>query len=199
MEIDCGNAAGRPSSHRIDLPFRFNPKLVDRTYVLPVEARTAVDELTATLRTDVKNFIDRVEVVPSSFFRSIEGQRDERRGAWTEAEEAIVAPRALVPFYAQLEPPPGEKPLPAAETITDDWALYRYLQMQMIFALDVYVRYHGRAPDIASPGVFERIEHDVLDAQITMLGCLEGGLAMRETKLKRWFRLAAPNGILIDR
>ena len=84
------------------------------------------------------------------------------------------------------------------DTITDDWALYRYLQMQMLFALDVYVRYQGRVPDIGNPAVFERIEHDVLDAQVAMLGCLEGALATRETKLQRWFRLAAPNGVLID-
>ncbi len=91
-----------------------------------------------------------------------------------------------------------KKPLPPAETTTDDWALYRYLQMQMLFALDVYVRYQGRRPEIASPAVFERMEHDVLDAQVAMLGCLEGALATRETKLKRWFRLVAPDGILID-
>lgn len=198
MEIDRGQAAGRPSTHRIDLPFRFNPRLVDRSYVLPAEAQTTVGELTARLRTDVEGFLDRVEVVPSFFPDLLQGSGDERRRAWAEAEAAIVVPRALVPFYAQLEPPSGEKPLPPAETTTDDWALYRYLQMQMLFALDVYVRYQGRRPDIASPAVYERIEHDVLDAQVAMLGCLEGALATRERKLQRWFRLAAPDGILID-
>lgn len=198
MEIDSGNIAGRPSSHRIDLPFRFNPKLVDRSYVFPPEAQAAVDEQTATLRTDVKNFLDRVEVVPSFFSDLLKGSDVDRRRSWAEAEAAIVAPRALMPFYAQLEPPPGQKPQPPADTITDDWALYRYLQMQMLFALDVYVRYQGRVPDIGNPAVFERIEHDVLDAQVAMLGCLEGALATRETKLQRWFRLAAPNGVLID-
>lgn len=187
LEIDRGHAAGRPSSHRIDLPFRFNPKLVNRSYVLPAEAQTTVDELTARLRTDVASFLDRVEVVPSFFPDLLQGSDDDRRRARTEAEEAIVAPRGLVPLYAQLEPPAGETPLPPAEATTDDWALFRYLQMQMLFALDAYVRYHGRRPDTASAAVYERIEHDVLDAQVAMLGCLEGALATHERKLQRWF------------
>jgi hypothetical protein len=145
----------------------------------------------------VRSFIQRVEVVPSFFPGLLAGNDDARRNAREEAEEALVAPRALIPFYLQLELPDG-KPLPTAETMTEHWALYRHLQMQMMFALDVYTRYQGQVPDIASPKVYERTEHDVLDAKMMMLACLEGAFATQEVKLKRWFRLARPDGTLFD-
>ena len=82
--------------------------------------------------------------------------------------------------------------------IDENWALYRWLQVQLLFALDVFVRYQGKSPDIENPRIYERMEHDVLDTQLLMLGCLEGAFATREKKLKRWWSLLCPKGSLYE-
>lgn len=67
---------------------------------------------------------------------------------------------------SNLEPPPGEKALPPASMIDESWALYRWLQVQLLFSVDVFARYQGNKPDLNSRATFEKLEHDVLDAQV---------------------------------
>ncbi|MNT61706.1 hypothetical protein D3C72_1993660 [compost metagenome] len=82
--------------------------------------------------------------------------------------------------------------------MTEDWAIYRWLQVQFLFALDLYVRYQGKVPDSMGSAAWEKLEHDVLDAQVLMLGCLEGAFATNEKKLIRWRRMLCPNGTLYE-
>jgi hypothetical protein len=82
--------------------------------------------------------------------------------------------------------------------IDESWALYRWLQVQLLFAVDVFARYQGVNLDIANPIIYEKMEHDVLDAQVLMLACLEGAFATREKKLKRWWSLLCPESPLYE-
>ncbi len=134
-----------------------------------------------------------------SFFPNLlAGSQQERVQARIEAEKAIAAPGSLLAFYSSLEPPPGQNALPPVHLIDERWALYRWLQVQFLFSIDLYVRYQGRIPTDLTPGIFERLEHDVLDAQVLMLGCLEGAFATREKKLQHWWRLLCPDGELYE-
>jgi hypothetical protein len=67
-----------------------------------------------------------------------------------------------------------------------------------LFALDVFVRYRGAVTEALNPITYEKMEHDVLDAQVFMLGCLEGAFATQEKKLKRWWALLCPDGDLYE-
>lgn len=198
IEIDTQLPAGKPSSHREELRFRLNPALLAPDYQLPKQAQEAVEEQTAQLKSDVQLFIERAAVVNSFFPDLLIGSHARRDGARAEAEEAIAAPGGLSELYAALEPPPGERPLPSASVVNESWALYRWLQVQLLFAVDLYVRYQGRIPQRFGRRTYEKLEHDVLDAQVLMLGCLEGAIATRERKLKRWWRLLRPDGELYE-
>lgn len=198
IELDTQLPAGKPSSHREQLRFRLNPALLQLDYQLPEQAQEAVEEQTAQLKSDVQLFIERAAIMNSFFPDLLNGSHARREGARAEAENAIAAPGALSEFYAALEPPLGERPLPSASLVNESWALYRWLQVQFLFAIDVYIRYQGRIPQSFGPVTYEKLEHDVLDAQILMLGCLEGAIATQERKLKRWWRLLCPDGVLYD-
>lgn len=102
----------------------------------------------------------------------------------------------MLKFYGSLEAPSSKPPLPPAMIMTRDWALFRWQQVQLLFALDAYCRYGGRVPDTLSGKAYEKVEHDVLDAHYLLLGVLEGSLATREKKLQSWFCLLCPNGYL---
>lgn len=200
FEIDEHAPAGKPSMRREnrDFDFQFNSNLVLDGYELPIEAKEAIEVHTAKLRSDVASYLERVALVPTFFPNVLLGNTNECKTAVEEAENAIVKPGALLPFYGSLEFPPGENPLPPSEIVDEHWALYRYLQVQMLFALDVFVRYQGKTPDTSNPNIYERMEHDVLDAEILMLGCLEGAFATYECKLKRWWHLLCPDGQLYE-
>lgn len=165
-EIDTHKASDLPSQHCHDFPFTFNPALVTPTYALPPEANVHIAAQTAQLRKDVVDFLERVKLIPDLFPKLLTGTTEERLFTRASAEATIVSPYGLLPFYSQLEPPPNESALPPAESITQDWALYRWLQIQLLFALDVYIRYQGVSPDLSKPKVYKRIEHDVLDFHV---------------------------------
>lgn len=198
LEIETHRPSGKPSTHREQLRFQFNPRLVNPTYELPEEARLGVEEQTTQLRVDVQAFIDRVPLINTFFPNLLVGSDVQRRMEREEAERAIAEPGALLPFYANLEPPSGQKTLPAAAIVTEEWALYRWLQVQLLFTLDLYIRYQGAIQENLSAALYENIEHDVLDAQVMMLGCLEGAFATREKKLVRWWNLICPSGMLYE-
>lgn len=131
----------------------------------------------------------------------LEGNDDERQVLREEAEIFIATEiDAILSFYrnsiASAVPPPGERLLPSAEFLTQDWALFRWRQIQLLFALDAYCRYGGRVPQAPTGKAYEKIEHDVLDAHYLILGTLEGAFATREKKLQRWYLLLCSEGRL---
>lgn len=197
-EIDTHKPSGPPSLHRENWRFQFNPSLVNPGYQIPEEASLAIEEHAAELRSDVGSFMQKAKLVPTFFPALLSGSQGNRDSARSNAEAAIASPGALMDLYSNLTPPPGERPLPPRALVSENWAVYRWLQVQMLFALDLYMRYGGRIPNTLSPAVFEKMEHDVLDAQVLMLGCLEGTFATKEKKLKRWWALLCPRGRLYD-
>lgn len=198
LEIETHRPSGKPSEHREQLRFEFNPRLVNPEYELPEEARLGIEEHTAQLRADVESFIGRASLIESFFPNLLAGCDSQQLQERTNAERAIAEPGSLLPFYASLEPVPGQNPLPSATVVSENWALYRWLQVQLLFSLDLYVRYRGKVPESLSPAVHEKLEHDILDAEMMMLGCLEGSFATREKKLVRWWKLICPTGILYE-
>ena len=200
FEVEHKTPAGKPSTHREnqDFDFQFNSKLVSEEYELPSEAESVIEEHMAEIQSDVAAYLDRAEVVPTFFPDLLSGTTERRKVAVEEAEEIIAKPGMLIPFYASLKSPPGERSLPPPDMICEHWAVYRYLQVQMLFALDIFVRYQGQRPDTKNPNIYERMEHDILDAQVLMLGCLEGAFATQERKLQRWWKLLCPYGDLYE-
>jgi hypothetical protein len=198
LEIETHKPCGRPSSHRETLRFQFNPALVTPQYEVPQDGRLAIEEHMRDLRSDVASFVERAKLTPTFFPKVLVGSQVVRDQARADAEAAIAEPGSLLPFYSSLEPPKGEKPLPPVDLVSEDWGIYRWLQVQMLFGLDLHIRYGGRIPESLSENIFEKLEHDVLDAQVLMLGCLEGAFATKERKLQRWYRLLCPGSELYE-
>lgn len=198
IEIDTHRPAGKPSSHRLQLEFQFNPRLVTPDYEPPAIAKQAIDQRFVELRADSKRLLERAMLMGSFFPDLLTAPKAELDKAKDEVELLIARPGALLPFYSKLESPPGERSLPSADRVNEEWAIYRWLQVEFLFAFDLYVRYQGKVPPVLGSKAWEKLEHDVLDAQVLALGCLEGAFATRESKLIRWWRLLCPNGTLFQ-
>lgn len=196
LEIATHRPAGKPSTHREDIGFKLNPELRTGSYQLPLEAQTAISEQLEQLRSDAESFVEKARTINSFFPELLIGDREAQSNARVKAEQAIVEPRAIKEFYAQFESPDISTTFPPSEDVDESWAIYRWIQVQMLFGLDMYFRYNGKIPHDVVAVSFRSIEHDVLDAQMLMLGCLEGAFATRENKLIRWWKLLCPQGEL---
>ncbi|MBC7163124.1 MAG: hypothetical protein H5U26_13600 [Immundisolibacter sp.] len=129
------------------------------------------------------------------------GSDSDRESAKNEAIRIIATDTASVlKFYGALEPSPGEEPLPPAEIVTPEWALFRWVQVQLLMSLDVFFRYRGRVPEASALTHcwYEKIEHDFLDAEYLVLGVLEGAFATFERKLQAYWQMLRPDGVLMS-
>lgn len=196
-EIQSRRACGKPSTRYEDIRFQFNEALASAEYTLPPSAADVLQEQTAELRGDVERFLERARLIPTLIPNLLKGTNAERQSMREAAEKVIATDTdAMLKFYGSLEASSGKSALPPATIMTRDWALFRWQQVQLLFALDAYCRYGGHVPDTISGKAYEKVEHDVLDAHYLLLGALEGSLATREKKLQRWFTLLCPNGYL---
>ncbi len=186
--------AGQPSGHRIAMQFRFNEHLLLDDYVLPAEAQLAVDEQTKEVEQDVQRLIDLSETIPRLFPTLLSGTSMERASSRSRAEEAVSGVDEIHRFYSDLRAVGGYPEHPRTFGRRGKWAHIRWLQVLMLFAVDLHVRYQGRLRESLTPKLLVKLEHDIHDAQILALGTLEGAIATRERKLLRWWRLLNPNG-----
>lgn len=198
FEINTHQPAGKPSSHKENIRFIFNSKLLNDDYQMPSDSQEAINEQTDTLQSDIEKFITIARLTPEVFPNLLSGTDTERADARRSAENMITDKTALLSLYAQLQSPDHNIPFPSYTLLDESWAHYRWLQVQMLFSLDLFVRYAGNIPAQLTPNIYTKLEHDVLDAQVLMLGCLEGAFATREKKLIRWWHLLCPNGELFQ-
>lgn len=196
-EIEGHRRSPRPSSAKRDIDFRFNSRLLDENYVLPPEAADELERQRLDLVADIGTFKERALGMPGFFADVFIGSDDARQAARSNAEALIASAGSLLDFYAQLRAPKGLRRYPPRKLIDDSWAIYRWLQVQFLFALDLYARYGERLREPMSAATLEKIEHDVLDAQYLLIGVLEGAFASEERKLQRWFSLLRPDGLLL--
>lgn len=199
-EIYSRRQASPPSERIQDFKFEFNTLLRGDDYQLPPQAISVLQDQHAELLTDVAALKARALHLPDFFPKVFCGSDSERRAARLEAEGKIAArPGKLFDFYSSLRAPKGEKKLPPRKLITEDWAIYRWMQIHLLFALDLYCRYGTALVDTLTPKMEEKIEHDVLDAQYLFIGVLQGSFAVHEKKLRRWFQLIQPSGTLFGK
>jgi len=97
-------------------------------------------------------------------------------------------------FYRLLNSPPGEPSLPQADIVTCDWALFRWLKSSCCLLSTFTAAISGKLPEPLSTKVYERLEHDVLDAQYLILGLLEGAFANKGKEIAEMVAPPKPDG-----
>lgn len=193
-EIDTKRPAGLPSDHRLNFRFCFNRALSDADYRLPAEASEAVRDLERDIAADVNRLVELSEQVHGFFPHLLSGTTQQQNVSLAEAEQAIGDPEQVLSFYQQLECPDPTTSFPVINTLPGDWAHIRWLQVLMLFAMDLYVRYRGGLRKNLTSKTLIRLEHDVHDAQVLAMGALEGAIATQEIKLLRWWSILRPDG-----
>ena len=99
-------------------------------------------------------------------------------------------------FLGKLELP-GQDVIPDQSVLNESWALFRWLQVNLLFSLDIRRRYGEISFSELTNKQHTDFEHDVLDAHYLIQGVLQGAFATKEKKLIRFFNLLCPDGILV--
>ncbi|MDB5874600.1 MAG: hypothetical protein JWQ07_4042 [Ramlibacter sp.] len=197
-ELKTGEPCGKPSANSLGIRFRFNPGLVEDGYQLPESALEALRDEAVGLAAESERLLQLSETIPSLFTGLLAGNTEIRQQQRVNAEAAIADVSQIMTFYRGLASPDPRSPFPSADIVGPEWGHIRWVQIQMLFALDLHLRYQGCVRTELTDKVQERLEHDVHDAQHLALGVLEGAFATREKKLVRWWRLLRPDGVLFE-
>ncbi|WP_460066800.1 hypothetical protein [Pseudomonas sp. H1_G08] len=89
-------------------------------------------------------------------------------------------------------------PHPDSSEVDKSWISYRWLQVNLLFALDFWTRYTQEIDLTTESKQLERFRHDALDAGYLIVGIQEGAFATKEKKLIRWWNKIFPEGDLIQ-
>ncbi len=193
-EVETGSPAGRPSSHCLQFSFRFNPGLVTECYSLPDEALDVLREQSIDVEGDVQRLISYSETVDQLFPGLLRGNDGEMCEARHSAYARICDLGWIQQFYESIRQDTDVHPCPKIGSTPYEWAHIRWLQVNLLFAVDLHIRHKGKLRCSLTPGLHTRLEHDVHDAQLLAFGVLEGELATREKKLRQWHLLLRSRG-----
>ena len=202
MELAAHKPAGLPSENYLpEDRWRFNPELLEGTYILTDDDESAIREIDADVDRDAEGLMDFTDL-EKEFPGIRTGTKEEREQYKSECEQDIADNiEKHSKFLSKLEPPEGTT-MPPGNILNKSWTLMRWYQVRQLFSLDIYDRYgavdFSRWPQERIVKLKEeKIKHDVLDMWYLILGVLQGGFATNERKLKRFYELLCPDGMLL--
>jgi hypothetical protein len=81
---------------------------------------------------------------------------------------------------------------PSPELLDEDWTFFRWMQVQLLGGLDYYASY-----GVDKEPQREKLMHELFDLAYLIFAVLVGGLACREKRIIKRFKLLCPQGVLL--
>jgi len=187
--------------YSVDAPYLFNPKFKEKSvYELTDAANSLLSEWEQYFAKQVKCLGMLMENIYLNFPKLSKGSTEQRAQKHKEIESKIVGDEGVVRFLydAIWQPGKSQPPWPHPEKIDLCWAVYRWVQVNLLFALDASVKSQGVMPRSMSTKTYTKFEHDMIDLEYFVQGVLQGSFATKEVKLKNWFIMLRPDGEILD-
>jgi hypothetical protein len=184
--------------HRIQESFQFNPRLREGTFEFEGSYAEELKSFRREIEASTRGFIERCFLV-HEFFPELRGIKISDLGsALANARRSIATDQSRVKgVYRQLTAEHPNERAPDAEVIGVDWAWFRWVQVQLIATLRIFVRYQGRMPSAINDGFWIAAEHTMLDSYYVLFGTLCGALASRDVEIQEDFTLLRPDCLLL--
>ena len=203
-EIHRLGPAGPPSEnliHGLDLNTFFGMRFHD----LSAARRKALLSTETSFDRDVDGLIARVNMLQGRVGGITQGTTDQRKAAFraarqTVAEDQDFISRFFADFVCRGDHAPGASLLAEvarSDTFGPDWTIYRWVQVQLLYGLDLVERHGPLAADALTSKQRERLQHDVTDIEYVVLGVLQGALATNDRRMCAMFTLLRPDGALL--
>lgn len=190
-EIEKQRAASPIVDHRVAFSFRFNPRLGSRTFQHSAHEVATLEQWRGDVESEVLRFRETGVGVAAwcPSLKTVFGQalKVECEGLKKKACADIEVVRMI---YRSIRP----DGFPCASLLDPSWALFRWVQSHILFALD----YLGRYGFSELPNIPKRVEHDIHDIDYVTFGALCGALATKDADIANNFSLSCPDGKLLS-
>ena len=201
MEIETQKPFGNLEDYSVDAPYVFNPQLKEQAvYEFTDAEERRLSEWEDYFAKQVEIFGMLMENIYRSFPKLRDGATEQRIMKHQEITRKIVDDEGVVQslYSAIWKPEECQPSWPEAAKIDSRWAIYRWVQAKLLFALDAGVKYQGSMPTSMSKKTYRRFEHDMIDLEYLVQGVLQGSFATKEVKLKNWFVMLRPDGEILS-
>lgn len=184
------------------ITFRFNKRLREGRYQFQGKQLKAKESEMQLVDNKTRDFFDRAMIAQDAFYPHLSNlQSVDYSDAINAIKEQISTNEDEVRkiyrrmFSGNVESKPPIK----SSDLNSNWATFRWVQVRMIYSLDLLLRYQGQLPTPPTQKFWCTIEHEMLDAEYVMLACLALGLASNETKglLVSCYKRLCPEGELL--
>jgi len=174
----------------INVPYAFNKHLMHPDFKFTDEQKHNISEWQSDVTSRIEGFKEKAACV-SGWFPGIRGYKPGMDlKAINEAKLAVCEDHTIIrEIYRAIRP----STFPEAETLTEEWALFRYLQVHLFAALE-YVRLYG---DGNSTAISAKIENEMLDLDYCVTALIVGVLASYDMGLIEKFKRLRPAGAVI--
>lgn len=196
-ELQNNVACGLPSSHVRNIDHSYTALYRDPGYSIPTDLIKAREGKRDEIDEDTDLMLSLIDSIPILFPEFESAHEKDYIALKLKAQDKICTDvdfvRRGAEFLAKQSPF-----FSSANVVRIDreWITFRWLQVALLFVLDLKVKYPGGIASVMTPKLRERIRHDVLDAQYLMMALLEGAFATKEKKLCEWWMKLKPDGVL---
>ena len=181
---------------RVKIVFKFNEGLGDGTFQFTEEQNEIKQNRENQVQVDTKEFFDLAMLVPGFFpylnnipFKEFPNAIETaKQQIATDADKVRGIYKSFLNHYTPSNPVDFS-------VIDSNWAYFRWIQVRVLYSLNLLLKYQGQLPKDFSDKFWRRVEHDLLDSEYVILGSLAGALASNENKMISNFRYICPDGL----
>ncbi len=207
-EIRTNTIFGKPSKRAANKDYGIHLRLIDEGYCMTTDQLLAFERKRQLIENDTNAFIRLVKSLIKKMSSEFYGLSDEKTKQKRDViEKKIALDKDYIVEIINSERIYDYANMPTSQRITNRWATFRFFQIYHLYVIDFYLKYKSETnidniflrKDSPQEKAFERIRHEMLDAQYLLYGLLEGGFATNELKLTSWWKLlSTPSGKLIS-
>lgn len=171
--------------------FHFNSGLVNETFQMREDQSKFLEELKEEVSSKVKAFAEHCSQITVRFPELSNYRPGGNPSQIEEIQKRICTDSEFVRgFYSGL---PGHTG-PPAEHIDTQWALFKWIQIRLIAALDYFRKYGEREMSLET----NKIENEYFDLEYCLIGCLVGSIATHDRGMEKRFKALCPPGKVIS-
>lgn len=194
-EKESLRSCGLPSRHVRTIDHSATENYRNPEYAIPPDLSTLRDERKSQVDEDVNSLLLLTKSICTILPETKDIHPKDRKQAQEKLEEKIASDENFLKDAVNKIMP---HPHPESSEVDRSWISYRWLQVNLLFALDYWTRYTHEIDLTTESKQLERFRHDALDAGYLIVGIQEGAFATKEKKLIRWWNKIFPEGVLIQ-
>lgn len=195
LEIKRLAPCGKPSDLAEPRDYLIHNDLIDSSYQLTEVHKNALEKKRSEILSDAKDFIELVEVFFTELSLHLGGNKARPEDKLRLQLQLADNPNSIGCSIEEIARTKNSL-MPRNVSLNKNWASFRWFQVNKLFALNLACSYDSLETIKKSDAAYQKLVHDVIDAQYLIVALLEDGFATKEKKLIDWWKLLSPNGLL---